>query len=201
MSLELDHESLLKRMLDAIPSVLFLVDRDLRIVLYNKAAAGVVGEARTQILHKRTGEALHCLNAGESLDGCGKQEACKSCIIRGSMLEAFATGKLISRRSRLVRAEGEKTTDLFMQVKASPFTHQGQDYVLLLLEDMTSFVELQRLIPICAKCHKVRDEQALWTRLDEYVRDHLGADFTHGYCPDCLNEELDALQKRHPKGK
>ncbi len=196
MSLEPASQELLRCLLDALPSMLFVVDEELDIVLYNTAATSLVGEARTQILHLRTGEALHCLNAKESLGGCGHTAACQTCIIRGCMREAFETGKRICRRSRLVRVEHSLTHEVFLQVTASPFTFQGQRMLLLLMEDISSVVELQRLIPICSKCHKVRDDKDFWTRLEEYARDHLGADFTHGYCPDCLREEMDAIEKR-----
>jgi nitrogen fixation/metabolism regulation signal transduction histidine kinase len=199
MSLESADQELLRSLLDAIPSCLFLVDESLEIILFNTAATRLVGEARTQVLHRRTGEALHCLNADHSLGGCGTTEACRTCIIRGSMIEAFETGKMVSRRSKLVRAEGGKTQDMFMQISASPFTHAGQRLVVLMMEDISSTVELQRLIPICSKCRKVRDDKDYWTRLDEYARDHLGADFTHGYCPDCFKEEVDAMERRYPK--
>lgn len=45
---------------------------------------------------------------------------------------------------------------------------------------------LQGLIPICAWCKKVRDDKGYWERLDEYVTKNSGADFTHGICPQCM---------------
>lgn len=45
---------------------------------------------------------------------------------------------------------------------------------------------LSGLIPICANCKKVRDDQGYWTQVEVYIRDHSDADFSHGICPDCL---------------
>jgi PAS domain S-box-containing protein len=44
---------------------------------------------------------------------------------------------------------------------------------------------LSGLLPICASCRKIRDEQGLWHDLEAYIRKHTEADFTHGICPDC----------------
>jgi PAS domain S-box-containing protein len=44
---------------------------------------------------------------------------------------------------------------------------------------------LSGLLPICSHCRKVRDDKGYWTQIEEYVRTHSKADFTHGICPDC----------------
>ncbi|MHB8764621.1 MAG: hypothetical protein ACYDA8_09860, partial [Deferrisomatales bacterium] len=45
---------------------------------------------------------------------------------------------------------------------------------------------LRRLLPICASCKKIRDDQGYWTEVEVYFRDQAGATFTHGICPACL---------------
>ncbi|MHB1319620.1 MAG: histidine kinase N-terminal 7TM domain-containing protein [Anaerolineae bacterium] len=45
--------------------------------------------------------------------------------------------------------------------------------------------QLSGLLPICAECKKIRDDQGYWTQLEEYLRRHTDATFTHGLCPDC----------------
>ena len=45
---------------------------------------------------------------------------------------------------------------------------------------------LSGLLPICANCKKIRDDQGYWTQIESYIRDHSEADFSHGVCPDCL---------------
>jgi PAS domain S-box-containing protein len=44
---------------------------------------------------------------------------------------------------------------------------------------------LSGLLPICAACRKIRDKQGFWHDLENYIRQHSDADFTHGICPDC----------------
>jgi len=47
---------------------------------------------------------------------------------------------------------------------------------------------LKGLLPICAMCKKIRDDEGYWHQIEIYIRDHSDADFTHGFCPDCLKK-------------
>jgi HAMP domain-containing protein len=42
------------------------------------------------------------------------------------------------------------------------------------------------LVPICAECKRIRNEQGKWEPVEQYVRAHSEAEFTHGLCPHCL---------------
>lgn len=44
---------------------------------------------------------------------------------------------------------------------------------------------LEGLLPICANCKKIRDEQGDWHQIEMYIHEHTEADFSHGICPDC----------------
>ncbi|MBN2325041.1 MAG: hypothetical protein JXQ30_15030 [Spirochaetes bacterium] len=47
---------------------------------------------------------------------------------------------------------------------------------------------LSGLLPICAHCNKVRDDEGYWRRVEDYVSAHSEVEFTHGLCPDCMKE-------------
>lgn len=47
---------------------------------------------------------------------------------------------------------------------------------------------LQGLIPLCAWCRKIRNDQGYWTSLEEYLTDHTDASVTHGMCEACASE-------------
>jgi ligand-binding sensor domain-containing protein len=42
------------------------------------------------------------------------------------------------------------------------------------------------LIPICASCKKIRDDQGYWNQLELYLKSHSEATLSHGICPDCM---------------
>ena len=47
---------------------------------------------------------------------------------------------------------------------------------------------LHGLLPICAWCKKIRDDQGYWTQMEAYIKEHSEAAFSHGMCPDCLRQ-------------
>ena len=49
---------------------------------------------------------------------------------------------------------------------------------------------LSGMLPICCRCKRVRDDQGYWQQIEDYVRQHSEADFTHGYCPECAKAAL-----------
>lgn len=44
------------------------------------------------------------------------------------------------------------------------------------------------IVPICASCKKIRDDQGYWEEVESYVKKHSTAEFTHGICPDCVKK-------------
>ena len=48
--------------------------------------------------------------------------------------------------------------------------------------------QLSGLLPICASCKKIRDDQGYWTQIEAYIRDHSEAEFSHSICPDCTEK-------------
>ena len=47
---------------------------------------------------------------------------------------------------------------------------------------------LRGIVPICAKCKKIRDDKGYWNQLEKYMETHLDAEFSHGICPQCMQE-------------
>jgi hypothetical protein len=44
---------------------------------------------------------------------------------------------------------------------------------------------LRGILPTCAYCKNIRDEQGNWHQLEYYIQNHSEAKFSHGICPDC----------------
>jgi hypothetical protein len=47
---------------------------------------------------------------------------------------------------------------------------------------------LSGLIPICASCKKIRDDKGYWNQLEAFIQEHSAAEFSHGFCPDCMKK-------------
>jgi phosphoserine phosphatase RsbU/P len=50
--------------------------------------------------------------------------------------------------------------------------------------------QLQGLLPICAYCKSIRNDQNYWQRVEHYICAHADVKFSHGICPTCLKQVL-----------
>lgn len=57
-----------------------------------------------------------------------------------------------------------------------------------LKESMARVKVLSGLLPICASCKKIRDDQGYWKRIESYIHEHSEAQFSHGICPECAKK-------------
>ncbi len=64
--------------------------------------------------------------------------------------------------------------------------HQVQQELITQLQEALAKVKtLGGLLPICASCKKIRDDQGYWNQLEAYFLTHSEIEFSHGLCPDC----------------
>ena len=64
-----------------------------------------------------------------------------------------------------------------------------KEQLIVDLEDALAKVKtLSGLLPICASCKKIRDDEGYWHQVEEYVQEFSDARFTHGLCPDCAKK-------------
>jgi CheY-like chemotaxis protein len=72
-----------------------------------------------------------------------------------------------------------------------------------LLEDLQQALAqvkcLSGMLPICCRCKRIRDDRGYWQQVEDYIRNHSQADFTHGYCPECAQAALDESFGASPK--
>ena len=57
-----------------------------------------------------------------------------------------------------------------------------------LQDALANIKTLRGLLPICAACKNIRDDQGYWDQLESYISRHSEAQFTHGICPDCVKK-------------
>ena len=68
------------------------------------------------------------------------------------------------------------------------------------LEDSLSKVKLlSGMLPICASCKKIRDDQGYWLQIESYIQERSEAEFTHGLCPDCADKLYPQFYKKNGK--
>lgn len=50
--------------------------------------------------------------------------------------------------------------------------------------------QLEGLLPICAYCKRIRDDQEHWGSLEGYIEQRSEAQFSHGICPECYAKHV-----------
>ncbi len=147
---QMSNEVLLRQLLDAIPSYVFLVDKDVSILDYNAAAGAFLGIGRLRILRHRAGEVFHCLHSRDVTEGCGYGPLCQSCLVRGAVNEAFTGKKCVRRQVSMELCSGRTVKKLHVLLTASPFAYQGHERVVLIIEDLAGIAAFQQLLPPAA---------------------------------------------------
>jgi hypothetical protein len=181
-SLEPAGAALSTTVFDAFPFPAFVVDDDVRLLAANPAADRLLRGGAVKQLHRRGGEALHCINSG---NGCGKSAACSDCVIRNTVTFAISQREPVRRRARLEYDEDGSVQQMYALVTASPLAFDGRPCALMCIENLTLLLSLADVLPICMGCKKVRDE-GLWLQIEAYLDTRLDLKFSHGLCPDCL---------------
>ena len=60
--------------------------------------------------------------------------------------------------------------------------------IIELQEALDRVKTLNGLLPICASCKKVRDDQGYWNQIEAYIEAYSEAQFSHGICPECARK-------------
>ncbi len=127
----------LQHLFNVVPSLLFIVDRDLNVVRVNEAALKLAGDESDRALLERGGNLLHCIHSSETPLGCGYSKHCGDCIIRRSVGRAFDGEDVCRETTRMHVLAGDRRREIYFLITASPIEFEGKHYVLLVMEDVS----------------------------------------------------------------
>jgi PAS domain S-box-containing protein len=89
-----------------------------------------------------------------------------------------------------------------IQISGKTFSYKGSIILVTAIRDLTELKKteeeikiLRGILPICASCKKIRDDQGYWNQIDKYIRDHSEAEFSHSICPECCKKLYPELEK------
>jgi len=60
---------------------------------------------------------------------------------------------------------------------------------------------LEGLLPTCAYCKDIRDENGEWQQMEEFVASRSDAEFTHGICPKCASQHFSDVMNQETEKK
>lgn len=92
----------------------------------------------------------------------------------GYLTRPIANRELLARVQAMVRIiTAERERDLLIKK---------------LQEALATIKTLSGMLPICASCKSIRNDQGYWEEVELYVKKHSTAEFTHGICPACCKK-------------
>lgn len=130
---------LLDELFEALPFIIMLVDRGMRIARINRRGAESLGRRPEEAPGLLCGEALRCLNAFEP-PGCGQGAPCADCTLRTQVARAFSTGaplfEAVKGRFR-TRADPGGQRELEALISTAPVRVDGREFVLAAIVDVS----------------------------------------------------------------
>ncbi len=103
--------------------------------------------------------------------------------------DGFALGTLCAIDRRPRELSPEQTDAMMALARQVMALLEFRRITRRLAESLEHVQTLRGLLPICAWCKRIRNDQGYWTQVEAYIRENTEADFTHGICPECLEKE------------
>jgi PAS domain-containing protein len=66
--------------------------------------------------------------------------------------------------------------------------HENEKLINDLQETLEKVKLLSGILPICASCKQIKNNQGVWRRVEDFIATHSEATFSHGICPDCAKK-------------
>ncbi len=136
----------------------------------------------------------HLLASTSPEDRRGKtRNFCNSCGY-----ESVALIPIIARGERIGLLQlNDKRKDIFDEAQIRFMEMIGEQIGLAIQNSMAhtelkQAVEeirtLRRIVPICAWCKSIRDDEGYWQSVEQYLASNSLVELTHGMCPNCEEE-------------
>lgn len=163
------------------------------ILSWNSGAESIYGYSAQEVLGKSIGILVPEQRSGEIASIYGKIRA-------GEHIERYETervrkdGRVIDVSLTLSPIKNVKGEVVGVSAIERNITARKREELVRtqligeLQEALANIKTLKGLLPICAACKKIRDDQGYWQKVEFYISQHTNAEFTHGICPDCREQ-------------
>ena len=137
LRLDVEHfraETSTNQMLDAVPDIFLVLNRERQVVFANQVLFDFVGETDPQQVYgQRLGELLDCTHSTETLGGCGTTRFCSMCGAARAIMTGLGGEQSVEECS-ITQKSGSA---LDLRVWAKPLTHDDKPYTMFAVQDIS----------------------------------------------------------------
>jgi len=110
-------------------------------------------------------------------------------VVAVLLLMAVLTTHVLRLNERLLHSkklveEARNGLEQEVQVRTGELQNANAE----LKKAMDDIKTLYGIIPICASCKKIRDDEGAWHQIEAYISRHTEAQFSHGICQECAKK-------------
>ncbi len=133
------------------------------------------------------------------------ENACTSLFLFSNQLSKLAFQNLELKKNRELLKEFNRELENRVKERTVELDHANRELEKALGDLQEAFDNikiLKGLIPICASCKKIRDDNGYWNQIENHIESYTDALFSHGVCPECeekLYGDQDWYKKRKKK--
>lgn len=158
-----DH---MRQIVDAVPDMVVVLNRQRQIVYANQAFYDIPEIEQDEVVNGlRPGEALRCMHALSSRDGCGTTEFCRTCGALTAILSGLR-GEETVQECRITRADGSA---LDLRVWATPLVVEDEMFTIFAVQDISN--EKRRRILERLFFHDILNTAGILMGFAEILRD------------------------------
>jgi len=178
-----------QRLFESAPEGIALLDSAGIVHDVNRAFVHMFGHKREDLIGTDI--------IGRTVPEEGKEEA-------RNALDAVMEGVTVHLEAERIRTDGRRFTASIVALPVEDGSGSRTAYVLYrditqkkrwdtereglirqLQKALADVKTLGGLLPICAWCKKIRDDQGYYHQIETFIAKHSDAKFTHGICPEC----------------
>lgn len=203
-----DSEQRLANIIDFLPDPTWVIDNNSRVIEWNHAIERLTGIKKNDIIGKRNyayavpfwGKPTpvlidFVLNSDSQWENeyLSLKERDKN-VIEGESFHPHMGNEglyLSGIAGRLYNSEGDVVgaIESVRDISAAKRLEKEHEQLIIELKEAIAQVRtLSGLLPMCAKCKKIRDDGGYWNQLETYILQHTDVDISHGLCPECMDE-------------
>lgn len=204
ISLE-DSRNEMEFILNNIPLITILLDKEGKIRQFNKAAEEFSQESNKRIIGLRPGNVFHCIHSLDVANGCGFSQACKQCKINSILQDTLKDKKGVKDiEVPFCYYKEKEETDSILKITSSYLKIDNKDMVLLIMEDISYKKNIiqeqsikQRLVGVLetagAACHELNQPLQVLSANIEFLEANLDKPEKREKLFSRINDSIDKL--------